>query len=193
MPQLSGEDLTIMLRRYAPYTDPDRAAAVVTRFANPYALQLYLTLDSTRESISDGKLHVSDEELQTLPFAIRELYELRWLELPPSIRTALIYAVAALPSTNLTLHYDNRIIATIARQAGLIEDEGSVVAALTQASSEYAWAARSSSRFYRIRESILAEIIDSHISSAKRREYRAGRTSSSSRLDQRHARRYVHA
>jgi len=172
MPDLRPADLVQIVRRHAPITDDPTAARVVARYPNPLALQLFLNLRDTQDQISEtgGCLHCSAEELLALPYTIRELYELRWAELPEAVRTALTYTAGTLPAGNYTWSYTPEVVTGAVLRADLSEDATGIRSALSAAVAPLGWTVGDDVTGHRFRESILGEIASApdHLSKSQR-------------------------
>lgn len=91
---IEPEALARIVLESAPKTDPETLAAITSRWPNPYALQLALADRRLRGRIVDARYDVTQSELNHLPVTIRDLYRLRWRELPQMERAVLAVGVA---------------------------------------------------------------------------------------------------
>ena len=100
MPDLDVDSRVEMLRRAAPNTTDADATKIVTRYQNPLALQMLLSLKRIQVRIgrSAGALALNDSELSELPSDIKDLYRQRWRELPDAVREALMITAGGLPA-----------------------------------------------------------------------------------------------
>lgn len=120
---LPNADLISLLREVAPATDPELAATVVSRWSNPLALKMFLSLDSVRKRVVDGALTITDEQLGTFPRDIRRLYEDRFASLSSSTQAALALASGTLPSGSSSLKpFMRPIVAQAAATSGVLSD-----------------------------------------------------------------------
>jgi tetratricopeptide (TPR) repeat protein len=170
MPTLDEHDLSTLLRRYAPATDAQVAEAVVARYANPLALQLYLTLEDTQDQINEceGALDVSQDDLAELPDSIRGLYSLRWRELPAVVRTALSYVAGTLPAQQYGWTSTTSLVAAAVEEAGLACGTDPIGVVLGEAVEPYAWLVDEGAGRFRFRETVLGGIAYADLSKAKR-------------------------
>ena len=162
MPRLDPADLTVLLRRYAPGTDDANAERVVTRFGNPLALELLLTLGRVQRQIAraDGSLELSTKELAELPHDIRGLYQATWDELPAGVRQSLMYAVGALPDAGpVPDPFLRSVVAVAAGTSGLLHtmSPADVAQGLERATQPHEWCVATED-LQRFREQVLADI-----------------------------------
>ena len=100
--ELEEEARGAILAEAFPMTEADTREALVKRYANPLALELFCQIRRFREGErycnADGALWLPPEERERLPQKIHDLYKNLWDELPTQIRFALSVARTITPS-----------------------------------------------------------------------------------------------
>ena len=98
---LESEALRGIIDEHAPATDERIKDELVSRWSNPYCLELVLTWDEIEDLIEgsgdDRRLIISEEDLSSRPSEIGELYGARWSSLVEPVQKALIAAAGTLP------------------------------------------------------------------------------------------------
>jgi tetratricopeptide (TPR) repeat protein len=164
VPELPAADLATFVRSAAPATPAADVSRLVRHYPNPYVLQLFLQLDSTRRRIArgGGALLVDDAALAGLPRGtVRDLYRRMWTELPPAVQQALSTAAGTLPAhTAGTWPFAHDIVAAAAVRAGFIAESRAVelAGALRQATDPYRWSLVDGPGVDRFREAVLDDI-----------------------------------
>ncbi len=92
--ELDADDCAQIVYANFPQADPTSVELLVSRYRNPWALELVCNMPKYRREFGErGDLHIDSEEIVTLPSGTKELYKKYWEHLPERLR--LRYAVAA--------------------------------------------------------------------------------------------------
>ena len=161
---LELNELGLIVREFAPNTDSETVHRVVAHWPTPLELQLGLSMEVMRKRIADGSLDVNDKILDKMPQALMSLYGARLLELPESVRRALLLAAASLPEKGVTSSSFLRgIVARAAEGIDLIRigphGPGDVVNDLVRANKPLCWTINVAGDADRFREPSLLEVL----------------------------------
>lgn len=93
-----------LIRAYFPATAEPVLAALAARYNNPLPIELVCTLDRHRRAGHDGALHLSPDEIETLPRKVEQLYRELWSELPYPVQCVLALSTLAIPMSDAAWH-----------------------------------------------------------------------------------------
>ncbi|WP_367889949.1 tetratricopeptide repeat protein, partial [Serinicoccus kebangsaanensis] len=125
-------DLVKLVLEHAPATDMEAARVLAARMPSPHLVKLWLTSAQVQRRIArtGGRIDLAPGELDRLPASARDVVQMRWNELPASVRSALIRAVASRigdatsdSGTAAIPAYDPLTVARAAELAGVGHDE----------------------------------------------------------------------
>lgn len=114
---LESEALRGIIDEHAPATDDWIKDELVSRWSNPYCLELFLTWDEIEDLIEgsgdDRRLVISEEDLSSRPSEIGELYSARWSSLVEPVQKALIAAAGTLPPGDPMQSFEVDVVAHV--------------------------------------------------------------------------------
>ncbi|MAT06057.1 MAG: hypothetical protein CL424_13545, partial [Acidimicrobiaceae bacterium] len=96
--ELDDEALAALVRHHYPVVDDETLDAIVDRYRNPLALELFCGLPKIRRRSRAGALRLERSAIESTPVEVRGLYGEMWSELPEPVREALSLAALGIPA-----------------------------------------------------------------------------------------------